>query len=176
MQVFLVLSKEQNGCRDKRARQFTKRRSKYKKNASSHVPIFNNEHVFFFLYSARIVNFCLRTSNAKWKISIFYAFGWINGVASFCEVNPSMSRCYKPRKKYIKFVVLYTNSFFWSPKWIWKNTRKFFPGNFCFFFAVISLVTATCSKRGCKNHRNHGVILLEQTVSFQLVISPFKTN
>ena len=46
MQVFFVLSKE-NGCRDKRARQFTKRCSKYKKNASSHVPNFNNEHVFF---------------------------------------------------------------------------------------------------------------------------------
>ena len=132
MQVFLVLSKE-NCCRDKRARQFTKCCSKYKKYASSHVPIFNNELVFFFLYSAKLVNFCFRTSNTKWKISNFYAFGWINGVASFCEVNPSTSRCYKPRKKYIKFVVLYTNSFFWSPKWIWKNTRKFFPGNVCFF-------------------------------------------
>ena len=64
MQVFLVLSKE-NCCRDKRARQFTKCCSKYKKYASSHVPIFNNELVFFFLYSAKLVNFCFRTSNTK---------------------------------------------------------------------------------------------------------------
>ena len=57
-----------------------------------------------------------------------------------------------------------------------RTPESFSPEIFVFFFAGISLVTATCSKRGCKNHRNHGVILLEQTVSFQLVISPFKTN
>lgn len=132
--------------------------------------------LFFFLYSAKLVHFCFRTSNAKLKISNFYAFGWINGVASFCEVNPSMSRCYKPRKKYIKFVVWYTNSFFGRQNEFGRTPESFSPEIFVFFFAGISLVTATCSKRGCKNHRNHGVILLEQTVSFQLIISPFKTN
>ena len=73
-------------------------------NASSHVPIFMS--IVSFLYSAKLVNFCFRTSNAKWKILNFKAFRWVNGVASFCEVNPSVSRCQKPRKKYIKFVIL----------------------------------------------------------------------
>lgn len=70
MQVFLVLSKE-NCCRDKRARQFTKRCSKYKKNASSHVPNFNNEHVFFSSILLNLQIFVLehRMQNEKFQTS-----------------------------------------------------------------------------------------------------------
>ena len=80
------------------------------------------------------------------KNSNFKTFRWVNGVASFCGVNsPECLVVTNREKKYIKFVILYTNSFLSRQNEFGRTPESF---SVSFFFAGISLVTATCSKRG----------------------------
>lgn len=69
MQVFLVLSKE-NGCRDKRARQFTKRCSQYKKMRAYMFPSLTMSIVFSsILLNLQIFVLEHRMQNKKFQTS-----------------------------------------------------------------------------------------------------------